>query len=230
MIWSLLICPDLKQASKPYILVPSKQHRCLVGQDVIHNPSKSQTHYIYQVIHPAVAVCYTRHRIDQKDSDTLRHDSIQTTKQAKGTFLSLSTLRLIYLLYKLPKRPYGLPLSGTFMTCCTSYWTGQTGFLWHFYDLLDCKTLNRSDGLLPSETWRLYHLQPAWVGWWPKSQTVFDLHASSVWSAGIIVTLLFRPSESEVLWVWGWRDWYAWYDDNKIDTYERWYTIDVISL
>ena len=83
-----------------------------------------------------LAVRYARHRIDQKDSDTLRHDSVQTTEQARGTLLPPSTLRLVYLLYELPNRPNGLLSSGTFTACCTSYRIGQTGFLWHFYGLL----------------------------------------------------------------------------------------------
>ena len=82
----------------------------------------------------------------------LRNDLVQTTEQARGTLLPPSTLWLVYLLYKLPNRPDGLPLSGTFTACCTSYQTGQTGFLWHFYGLLDCETPNRSDGLPPSDT------------------------------------------------------------------------------
>ena len=99
-----------------------------------------------------LAVRYARHQMDQKDSDMLRHDSVQTTEQARGTLLLPSTLRLVYLLYELPNRPNGLPPSGTFTACCTSYRTGQTGFLWHFYGLLDCETPNRSDGLPPSDT------------------------------------------------------------------------------
>ena len=75
-----------------------------------------------------LAVCYARHRIDQKDSDTLRHDSVQTTEQARGTLLPPSTLRLVYLLYELPNRPDGLPPSGTFTACCTSYRIGQRNF------------------------------------------------------------------------------------------------------
>ena len=55
-----------------------------------------------------LAVRYARHRIDQKDSDTLRHNSVQTTEQARGLF-------------------YPLALYGLF-TCCTSYRTGQTDF------------------------------------------------------------------------------------------------------
>ena len=66
-----MICSDLKQASKPYILVPPEQHRCPVGQDVRHNSSESQTHCVQQVIRLAVAVRYARHRIDQTDSSTL---------------------------------------------------------------------------------------------------------------------------------------------------------------
>ena len=189
MIWSHLICSDLKQASKPYILVLSKQHRCPVGQDVTHNPSESQTHCVQQVIRLAVAVRYARHRIDQKDSDTLRHDSVQTTEQARRTLLPPSTLRLVYLLYELPNRPNGLPLSGAFTVCCISYRTGQTGFFWHFYGLFDCKTPNRSDKVLLPNTWWLYHLQSAWVGWWSRSQIAFDLYASSVWSTGFIAAL-----------------------------------------
>ena len=75
-----LISSDPKQASKPYMLVSSKQHRCTVGQDVAYNPSKSQTPRIQQVICLFVAICYTRHQIDQKDSDTLWYDLVQTTK------------------------------------------------------------------------------------------------------------------------------------------------------
>ena len=139
-------------------------------------------------------------------------------------------------LCKLPNRPGGLfyllVLYGLF-TCCTSYQTDQTDFhplallrlaarateqakgtftLWHFYDLLDCETPNRSDGLPPSDTWRLYHSQSAWVGWWPRSRTTFDLHASLVWSAGIIATFVSRRLGGEVPWLWGRRGWHAWYD------------------
>ena len=99
-----------------------------------------------------LAVRFARHQIDQKDSDTLRHDSVQTTEQARGTLLPPSTLRLVYLLYELPNRPDGLPPSGTFTACSTSYRTGQTGFFWHFYGLLDCETPNRSDRFPPSDT------------------------------------------------------------------------------
>ena len=102
-------------------------------------------------IHPSntfvvLAVHFMRHRIDQKDSDTLRHNSVQTTKQVRGTLLPPSTLRLVYLLYELPNRLKGLSpsgilrlairatkqarrvSSGTFTACCTSYRTGQTDF------------------------------------------------------------------------------------------------------
>ena len=100
-----------------------------------------------------------------------------------------------------------------FTVCYTSYRIGQKDF--HplaFYGLLDCKTPNRSDGLPPSDTWRLYHSQSAWVGWWPRSRTTFDLHASLVWSAGIIATLVSRRSGDEVPGLWGRRGWHAWYD------------------
>ena len=75
-----------------------------------------------------LAVRYAKHQIDQKDSDTLWHDSVKTTKQASGTLLPPSTLRLVYLLYKLPNKPDGLLPSGTFTACCTSYRIGQTDF------------------------------------------------------------------------------------------------------
>ena len=98
-----------------------------------------------------LAIRYARHQIDQKNSDTLRHNSVQTTEQVRGTLLPPSTLQLVYLLYELPNRPDGLPPSGTFTACFTSYRTGQTSFFWHFYGLLDCETSNRSDGLPPSD-------------------------------------------------------------------------------
>ena len=65
----------------------------------------------------------------------------------EGLFYPLALLRLIYLLYKLSNRLDGFPSSGTFTACCTSYRTGQTGFLWHFYGLLNYNTPNRLDGL-----------------------------------------------------------------------------------
>ena len=116
-----------------------------------------------------------------------------------GLFYPLALLRLVCLLYELPNRLDGLSPSGTFTACCTSYQIGQRGFLslvllrlaiqatkqarrtstlWHFYNLLNCETPNRLDRLLLSDTWRLYHLQSAWVGWWSRSRTAFDLHAS----------------------------------------------------
>ena len=49
MIWSVLIYSDLKQVSKSYILVQSKQRCCLVGQDFIQ-PPESQIHYIHKII------------------------------------------------------------------------------------------------------------------------------------------------------------------------------------
>ena len=76
LFWFVVICLDLKQASKPYILVSFKQHGCPVGQDVIHNPLEHQSYYVQQVIRLAVTICYTRHQIDQKDSNTLRHNSM----------------------------------------------------------------------------------------------------------------------------------------------------------
>ena len=100
-----------------------------------------------------LAVCYARHRIDQKDSNTLRHDLVQTTKQARGTFLSSSTLRLVYLLYKLPNRPDGLPPSGILRLATRAIEQAKGTFtLWHFYGLLDCETPNKSDGLPLSDT------------------------------------------------------------------------------
>ena len=72
-----MICSDLKQATKPYILVPSEQHRCPVGQDVTQNSSESQTHCVQQVIYLAVAVRYARHQIDQTDSSTLWYFTAQ---------------------------------------------------------------------------------------------------------------------------------------------------------
>ena len=68
-------------------------------------------------IFAVLAVRYARYQINQKDSDTLRHDSVQTTEQAKGTLLPFSTLWLIYLLYELPNKPDRPPLSGTFTAC-----------------------------------------------------------------------------------------------------------------
>ena len=44
-----------------------------------------------------LVVCYAKHLIDQKDSDILQHNSIQTTKQAKETLLPPSTF-MAYLL------------------------------------------------------------------------------------------------------------------------------------
>ena len=74
-----------------------------------------------------LAVCYTWHQIDQKDSNTLRYNLVQTSKQAREILLPPSTLRLIYLLYKLFHKPDGLPPSGTFTTCSIAkYWIGQT--------------------------------------------------------------------------------------------------------
>ena len=126
---------------------------------------------------------------------------------------------------KLPNRPGGLFYPSalySLFTCCTSYQIGQTDFhplallrlaaqaieqarrtftLWHFYGLLDCETPNRSDRLPPSDTWRLYYSQSAWVRWWPKSQTAFDLHALSVWSANIIATLVSRWLGGKVPWM-----------------------------
>ena len=95
-----------------------------------------------------LATCYVKHQIDQMNSDMLWHNSVQITKQVKGTFLPpgtftacllavqatkqakrTSTIWHFYgLLYKLPNRPDGLPPSGTLTTCCTSYQTGQTDF------------------------------------------------------------------------------------------------------
>ena len=124
MIRSLLIYSDLKQVSELYILVPSDQHRCPVGQDgtqplresdplypASHPSCYTQTLYrldgfLFPILSQFLAVCYARHRIDQKNSDTLRHDSVQTTEQARGTLLPLAL--------------YGL------FICCMSYQTGQT--------------------------------------------------------------------------------------------------------
>ena len=61
--------------------------------------------------------------------------------------LLLAFLRLVHSLYELPNRPDELSAFGTLTASCSSYQTGQTGFLWHFYDLLNCKTSNKSDGL-----------------------------------------------------------------------------------
>ena len=58
-----------------------------------------------------------RHQIDKKDSDTLRHNIVQTSKQAKGTLLSPNTLRFVYLLYELSNRLDGLSPSDTFTAC-----------------------------------------------------------------------------------------------------------------
>ena len=124
-----------------------------------------------------LAICFARHQVDQKNFDTLRHDSVQTTEQARGTLLPPSTLRLVYLLYKLPNRPKRLSPSGIFRLVAQATKQAKRTFtLWHFYGLLDCKTPNRSDGLLPFDTWRLYHSQSAWVESWPRSQMAFDLH------------------------------------------------------
>ena len=76
---------------------------------------------------------------------------MQTTKHARGTLLPPSTLRFVYLLYKLLNWPDGLPSSGTFMACCTSYRTRQTDSFRHFYDLLHVLP-NRPNGLSPSGT------------------------------------------------------------------------------
>ena len=165
---------------------------------------------------------------------------MQDTELIRRTLIRYGTTQC-----KLPNRPeglfYPLALYGLF-TCCTSYRTGQIDFhplallrlaarateqarrtstLWHFYGLLNCKTPNRSDGLLPSDTWRLYHSQSAWVGWWPRSRTTFDLHASLVWSAGIIATLVSRRSGDEVPGLWGRRGWHAWYDVDAMRLIER---------
>ena len=119
-----------------------------------------------------LAVCFARHRIDQKDSDTLRHDSVQTTKQARGTLLPpstfmdcllavrateqarrTSTLWHFYgLLYELPNRPDGFPLPLLRLAARATKQARRTFTLWHFYDLLDFETPNRSDGLPPSDT------------------------------------------------------------------------------
>ena len=133
-----------------------------------------------------LAVCYARHQIDQKDSDTLWYDLIQTTKQIRGPLLPPSTFTTCLLavrateqarrtstlwhfyglLYKLPNRPNGLSLALLWLAVRATKQARRTFTLWHFYNLLDCKTLNKSDGLLPFDTWRLYHLQSAWVGCW----------------------------------------------------------------
>ena len=100
-----------------------------------------------------LAVRYARYRIDQKDSDTLWHNLVQITEQTRGSLLPPSTLRLVYLLYKLPNRPDGLPPSGTLRLAARATKQAKGTFsLWHFYGLLDCKIPNRSDGLPPSDT------------------------------------------------------------------------------
>ena len=97
-----------------------------------------------------------------------------TSYQTSQTdFYPLALLRLAARAIKQARRVS----SGTFTTCCTSYWTDQSGFLWHFYDLLDCETPNKSNGLPAFDTWRLSHLQSAWIRWWLRSWTTFSLHA-----------------------------------------------------
>ena len=135
-------------------------------------------------IFAVLTIRYIKHRIDQKNSDMLRHNSVQTTEQARGTLLPLSTfiacLLIVWateqarristfwyfygLLYKLPNKPNGLPLTLLRLAVWATKQARQTSTFWHFYDLLDCKTPNRSDGLPLSDTWQLYHLQSAWVG------------------------------------------------------------------
>ena len=104
-----------------------------------------------------LAVCYTRQRIDQKDSDTLQYNSIQTTEQARGTFLPPSTLQLIYLLYKLPNQPDGLLPSSTFMVCSIAkHQINQTDF---YYLTLDGSTICNQLGLGGDQGfgWRLIY-------------------------------------------------------------------------
>ena len=108
-----------------------------------------------------LAVCYARYQIDQKDSDILRHNSVQATKQARGTFLPFSTLQLVYLLYELPNRSDRLPPSNTFMTCSIAkYQIGQTDFraLCHFNGSIICNQLE----LGGDHRHRLYHQGLGW--------------------------------------------------------------------
>ena len=147
----------------------------------------------------------------------LRHDSVQTTEQARGTLLPPSTLRLVYLLYELPNRPDGLPPSGTFTACYMSYRTGQTDF--HPLALLRlaarateqarrvssgtftaCSIAKHRIGQTDSSTlWHLtalpFAISLGWVvtidmDYIPlRSWPTFDLYVSLVWSADFIAAL-----------------------------------------
>ena len=86
---------------------------------------------------------------------TLIHYNMTQCKlpnRPRRLFYLSAFLRLIYLLYELPNKPDKLPPSDTYIACCTSYQIGQTGFFWHFYNLLNCKTPNKSDRLFYSLT------------------------------------------------------------------------------
>ena len=63
----------------------------------------------------------------------LRHNSVQTTEQAKGTLLPPRILRLVYLLYKLPNRSKGLSPSGILRFAARATKQAKGTFtLWHF--------------------------------------------------------------------------------------------------
>ena len=74
-----------------------------------------------------LAVCYAKHQIDQKDSDTLWHNTVQTTEQARGTLLPPSTFTACLLAVRATKQ------------------ARRTSTLWHFYGLLH-ELPNRPDG------------------------------------------------------------------------------------
>ena len=143
---------------------------------------------------------------------------MQTTKQARGTFISPSTFTTCLLAIQVIKQ------------------ARQTSTFWHFYGLL-YELSNRSDGLLSSGTfttcsiikhqkdlmdfsilWNLTALPFAIsLGWVmtinmdfipPRSRTAFVLYASSVWSADIIATFVSIQLGDKILWVWQW-DWHV---------------------
>ena len=163
-----------------------------------------------------LAVYFARHQIDQK---TLIHYGTTQCKLPNrlgglfyplvlyGLFICSTSYRtgqidfhplaLLRLALRATKQARRVS-SGTFTTCCISYWTGHMSFLWHFYGLLNCETPISSDKFPSSDIWQLYHSQSAWVGWWSRSRASFDLHALLVWSTGIIATFVSRRLGSEV--------------------------------
>ena len=133
-----------------------------------------------------LAVCYARHQINQKNSDMLRHDSMQITEQAREILLPLSNLWLVYLLYKLSNRPNGLPPSGTFMVCSIAkYRIDQTDF----YPLrLDGSTICNQLGLSDDQglRWCLIYT-PHWI---------YRYHSNSnfkaIWRRGPVSMMIMR--------------------------------------